>query len=62
MSALKNSDFLDVGLPLQDTVGITTVVGKSAPLKMLQEKTNDQNAFMFVFLKAKRTKYVSLSE
>lgn len=39
MSDLKNSDFLDVGLPLQDTVGITTVVWKSAPLKSLHEKT-----------------------
>lgn len=28
MRDLKNSDFLDVGLPLQGTVGITTVLVK----------------------------------
>lgn len=38
VSDLKNSDFLDVGLPLQGTVGITAV-SKSAPLKSLHEKT-----------------------
>lgn len=36
---LKNSDFLNVGLPLQDTVGITTIVSKSAALKSLHQKT-----------------------
>lgn len=30
---LKNLDFFDVGLPLQNAVGITTIVSKSAPLK-----------------------------
>lgn len=62
MSDLKNSGFLDVGLPLQDTVGITTVVRKSAPMNGLREKTLMNKTFMFVFLKAKRTKHVSLSE